>query len=397
VTVDPLPSIYSYGGHARICDNSTVYWQIDQPTPGATIVWTVTGGVIVSGQNETRIYYHADPEAASVHIDMQLTTTAGCSKSWSWDIPVDRPTPTISAGGATTFCAGGSVTLTASAAPAGWTYVWSNFATTQSINVTAGGTYSVHYYRPGCDAPQSTPVTVTVNPLPAATITPSGPTTFCAGGSVTLTASAGTSYLWSTGAITPSINVTSSGDYSVTVTNAAGCSAASAPMNVTVNANPSTPVITAGGPTTFCAGGSVTLTAPAGFTYLWSTGATTQSINATASDNYTVTVTNASGCSAVSAPKNVTVNPATTISQHPQNITIPKGTGTTLTVTASGSGTLTYQWYKGTSPSTTTPVAGATSSSYSTGNLTKGTYKYWVRVTGTCGVVNSNTATVTAN
>jgi YD repeat-containing protein len=41
---------------------------------------------------------------------------------------------------------------------------------------------------------------------------------------------------------------------------------------VAAAADPATPVITAGGPTTFCAGGSVTLTAPAGFTYTWSTG-----------------------------------------------------------------------------------------------------------------------------
>ena len=40
---------------------------------------------------------------------------------------------------------------------------------------------------------------VTVNPLPTAAITPSGPTTLCQGGSVTLTASGGASYLWSPG------------------------------------------------------------------------------------------------------------------------------------------------------------------------------------------------------
>jgi len=57
-----------------------------------------------------------------------------------------------------------------------------------------------------------------------------------------------------------------------------------------------TPTITAGGPTTFCEGGSVTLTSSAGSTYLWSTGATTSSINVTTSGNYTVQVTNANGC-----------------------------------------------------------------------------------------------------
>ena len=57
---------------------------------------------------------------------------------------------------------------------------------------------------------------------------------------------------------------------------------------VTVNALPATPTITAGGPTTFCAGGSVTLTSSAGTSYLWSNGATTPSINVTTAGSYTV-------------------------------------------------------------------------------------------------------------
>ncbi|HOS48099.1 MAG TPA: hypothetical protein PLG57_05655 [Bacteroidia bacterium] len=65
----------------------------------------------------------------------------------------------------------------------------------------------------------------------------------------------------------------------------------------------SPPTITASGPTTFCTGGSVTLTASAGSTYLWSNGATTQSIVATNSGSYTVTVDGV-----VSAPTVVTVN-----------------------------------------------------------------------------------------
>src|SRR5664280_1208616 len=129
------------------------------------------------------------------------------------------------------------------------------------------------------------------------TITAGGPTTFCDGGSVTLTSSAGTTYLWSNGATTQSINITASGTYTVKVTNASGClSAASAATVVTVNALPVTPTITAGGPTTFCAGGSVTLTSSPEANYLWSNGATTQSINAITAGSYTVKVTNVSGC-----------------------------------------------------------------------------------------------------
>ena len=106
--------------------------------------------------------------------------------------------------------------------------------------------------------------------------------------------------------------------------------------SVTVNALPATPTITAGGPTAFCSGGSVTLTSSAGTTYLWSTGATTPSISVTTSGSYTVQVTNASGCySAVSAATVVTVNSVPTTT----GITVCTGGSGSLTATAScGSG-----------------------------------------------------------
>jgi hypothetical protein len=165
----------------------------------------------------------------------------------------------------------------------------------------------------------------------------------------------------------------------------------------TVSATPPTPVVTTSGPTTFCAGGSVTLEAPAGFTYLWSTGATSQSIVASAAGNYSVTVTNAGGCSSSSAPTSVTVNAATAIAQQPQNQTIARNTKATLSVVASGTGALTYQWYSGTAPSTSSPISGATASSYITPKLGRGTFNYWVRVTSSCGFVNSATARITVN
>ena len=107
--------------------------------------------------------------------------------------------------------------------------------------------------------------TLTVNALPAVpTISAGGPVSFCEGGSVTLTSSAGSSYLWSNGATTQSINVTTGGNYSVQVTNAAGCqSAASGVTAVTVNALPAAPL-----QTTDCSLGSgnasVTVTSPTG-------------------------------------------------------------------------------------------------------------------------------------
>jgi len=202
-------------------------------------------------------------------------------------------------------------------------------------------------------------VTVTVNALPATpTITASGPTTFCAGGNVTLTSSAGTSYLWSNGATTQSINVSSAGSYKVQVTNASGClSAASATTAVTVNAIPVTPTISPGGPTTFCAGGSVTLTSNAEASYLWSNGASIQSINITASGSYTVKVTNASGCqSAASIATVVTVNalPVTPTITADGPTTFCTGGNVTLTSSSESS----YLWSNG----STTPSINITAS-----------------------------------
>jgi len=81
------------------------------------------------------------------------------------------------------------------------------------------------------------------------------------------------------------------------------------------------------------------------------------------------------------------------ITNQPASTEIAPGQTTTLQVTATGSG-LTYQWYVGPSGTTSSPVAGETSASFTTPALGS-TTKYWVRVSGTSGYVNSATATVT--
>ena len=203
------------------------------------------------------------------------------------------PSPTITPDGPTTFCNGGSVTLTAANAT---NYLWSTGATSQSITVTTTGSYSVTVTNAnGCSA-SSTPTVVTLIPLPTPTIEPGGPISFCNGGSATLSAATAASYLWNTGATSQSITVTTAGSYSVTVTNADGCSASSTPTVVTVYPLPS-PKITPSGPTTFCKGGLVALTAAPAASYLWNTGATSQSITVTTAGAYSVTVTNSDGCS----------------------------------------------------------------------------------------------------
>jgi gliding motility-associated-like protein len=159
----------------------------------------------------------------------------------------------------------------------------------------------------GCQSAASVATIITVNALPVIpTITAGGPTTFCAGDSVTLTSSAGISYLWSNAATTQSINITTSGSYTVKVTNASGCqSVASVATVITVNA---LPMATAGNKGPVCAGSALNLAgAPAGMTaYSWTgpNGFTSLLQNPSVSTNatlvmtgvYTLIITNISGC-----------------------------------------------------------------------------------------------------
>lgn len=308
-----------------------------------------------------------------------VTYSGGCTSSATQSVTVNTaPSTTITPSGTTTFCQGGSVTLTASA---GQSYLWSTGATTQSVNATTSGNYNVTVtYAGGCTS-SSTPTTVTVNTAPATTITPSGPTTFCSGGSVNLSASAGTSYSWSGGSTSQTINVTSSGNYTVTVTYANGCTS-SATQNVNVNTAPTT-TITPSGSTNICPGSSVTLTASAGNSYIWSSGQTSQAITATSANNYIVTVTYANGCTS-SANTSVTVQSVPTTSITPSGpTTFCPGGSVSLSATSGAS----YLWSNG---NTTQSI-----NANSTGTYTV-TVTYAGGCTGTANqTVNVNSAPTT--
>ncbi len=238
-------------------------------------------------------------------------TTNGQSCTDTVKVSIGSPAaPTIAAAGPTTFCQGGSVTLTA---PAGFGYLWSNGATTRNITVNSPGNYTVRTIANACTSAVSTPTVVSVTAPPATpTIAAGGPTTFCQGGSVTLTAtSTGLGYIWNTGATTRSITVSTPGSYSVRTIANACTSAVSTPTVVSVTAPPSTPTIAASGPTTFCQGDSVILTASStGFGFIWSTGATSSRITVSTAGSYTVRTISNVCTSAVSAVTVVGVTPA---------------------------------------------------------------------------------------
>jgi len=133
------------------------------------------------------------------------------------------------------------------------------------------------------------------------TITPSGATSFCSGGSVTLMSSSANSYLWSNGATTQSITVSTTGSYSVTVYNAALCDRTSAPQSVTVYPGMTLSTTVTNLSCYKSNDGSMYIQISGGtqpFTYLWSDGRTNKNRPAVKAGNYTFTVTDANGCTA---------------------------------------------------------------------------------------------------
>ena len=280
---------------------------------------------------------------ASGDYSVTVTDNNGCvGTSSATTVTVNpNPVPTINASGPTEFCQGGSVSLTSSSASS---YSWSpNGEITQSITVSESGSYSVSVVdQNGCSGQSTTVVDVVVFEPDTVTITVSGATDFCEGGSVTLTSSLADAYLWSpTSENTQTITVTSSGSYSVTATDANGCTSVSASVDVTVFDDPN-PVIAISGPTTFCEGDSVVLTAPASVAYLWfPDGETTQSITVSQSGSYSVQIGDVNLCVWSSDTVDVNVlEPAIVDVTANGPLTFCDGGSVTLTATGGG----TYLW-----------------------------------------------------
>jgi hypothetical protein len=141
------------------------------------------------------------------------------------------------------------------------------------------------------------------------TITASGSTNIGAGGSVTLTSSSATSYLWVDGTTTQALVATSAGNYRVTATGTNGCKATSASKVVTSSSctPPAVPTITSSSTTNILVnGGTITLTCNTTTGgWLWSNGATTRAITVGTGGTFTVRNYSAGSCYSTSLPVTV--------------------------------------------------------------------------------------------
>lgn len=254
--------------------------------------------------------------------------------------------------GTTSYCIGAPVSLVAS--PTGYSnYVFYNGGII--LGTSSNGTLTISSLPQGthnitCTATNSqgqtigsNTIIITITSSLQVSISASGSTTICQGQSVTLTASPSGSYLWSNGATAAFIQVNNAGSYSVTVTNAQGCSGQSQSVSVTTLQAPDASVSSSSGGAV-CAGDSVQLSAGNAATYLWSNGQTSQNIYVTTPGNYTVMVSSGAGCSAISLP--VTVNfLAPTFSTVSPGGNVLLASGSSLTLTANNG--LAWEWSTG--------------------------------------------------
>lgn len=314
-------------------------------TPSAASICAGTSTTLTASASAGSVTWNTGQSGNSITVSPTTTTTytasasqGSCTASTTQTITVTAlPNITVSAND-NTLCTGQTAILTANG---GTSYTWSTGASGASISVspTSTQTYSVTGTNNGCQ--NTANISVSVSALPTIAIT--NPTsTICAGQSVTLTATGGTSYSWSSGQSTAAITVSpaTTTTYTVTGTNAAGCSNTA---NRTINVTP-LPVITVNATdNTICPGTAISISATGGVTYSWNTGQTGSSINVSPTTNTTYTATSTvSGCVG-SASTTVTMLsvPAITVSANDNSICI----GESAILTANG-GT-SYMWASG--------------------------------------------------
>lgn len=298
-----------------------------------------------------------------------ITDSKGCTISQAINI-IQPAVLAATVSGTNISCnINGKASVTASGGTAPYAYKWSDGQVSPGISYIGAGGYTVTVTDGnGCMA--TTNVTITSTSSVSALFTPSGGATVCAGTLVNFKNAgtppgAGITYSWivlpaiASGTTTDfSYMFLTAGTYTVqhSVITASCSNNVNSPVTV-INCN--APAVTATG-NTVCQGGCTTVTSSGTggitpYTYLWSSGATTQNINScpVTTTTYTVTINDSGGTTATSTAV-VTVNPGVTVSTTATNINCNGGTGSLTASVGSGTSPYLYNWSNGQTSQTAT-------------------------------------------
>jgi gliding motility-associated-like protein len=305
-----------------------------------------------------------------------VTDANGCTSVQS-ALSITQPSAALSVAPAASEvnCYGnatGAINLTVNGGTSPYSYNWSNGASSQNLSGLAAGNYTVTVTdAKGCTSTQSSIAVTQPSAALAAGATANNVNCFGnATGSIALTVNGGTApytYLWNNGAVSQNLSNIASGTYSVTVTDAKGCTATQNAISIT---QPSAALASAASATNVnCFGdhtGAVNLTVNGGttpYSYIWSNGATTQNIIAIGAGNYTVTVTDANGCTSIQNAVSVT-QPSAALSSVLDSKTevacYGQSTGQINITVAGGTSPYSYIWSNGATTQNLSNVAAGT-------------------------------------
>lgn len=346
VTLTSAPTGEISPASANICQGSSVELTA---TGGTSYTWFRNGNQINNQNGATITVSQVGTYSVTIHqgdCSAQATNTATVTRAAA---PSGEISPAIAS-----ICPGGAQVLTATG---GTSYTWFlngteiDGETSGTLTVSQPGIYSATIHQGDCSGPASNTSIVSIAPLPVGTISPATGS-ICDGGSLTLTATGGTSYTWYkngdeiAGQTSSTLNVTDEGTYFVVIRQGT-CSGPA--LNTAVITKTSAP---SGGisPTTgsICQGGSLTLTATGGTSYVWFkngnviNGQTGSTINVTQEGTYTATIKQGTCTAPASNSSVVTIATAPTGTITPATASFCEGGAVTLTATGGSS----YLWFR---------------------------------------------------
>ncbi|MFN5400790.1 MAG: hypothetical protein ACK5AS_01575, partial [Bacteroidota bacterium] len=334
-----------------------------------------------------------------------VTDNNQCSATSSVTITESTPVDITVTSNQPAGCLGessGAVDIIVSGGQAPYTFQWSNGATTEDINLLPAGTYNVTVTdNVGCTGTQIAVIDQPSIPVPLITaVSVNGINVSCFGaatGQASVSVTGGTppySFIWSNGSTESSVSGLSAGLVSVIVSDQNGCSNLDT-LEITQPPLPFTlefdSISNYNGTGVSCSGindGFIVTSTTGGqspFTYLWSGAQTTSAISGLAPGSYSVTATDALGCT--------TSNTAIITPAEPLNLSLlPADTvGFNINCFGEASGVVSVVFSGGTSPYTFNWNNGATTPFIS--NLTAGTYSLTLTDINGCSATESITLT----
>ncbi len=367
----PVGFVINAGSYRLLGGAGTTTGGLYRNSTGASYPYAVGALANITGNSFDPVYYY-------YYYDWRVSA-AGCeSERIAVNVSVD--TVTVDLGIDTTICAEDSVTLDAGAGYA--SYLWPDNSTNQTFE-TGAGTIMVTVTNDN-NCPATDEVVISNHAAPVVNL--GNDTAFCDGNTITLDAGSFDTYEWQDASTNQTLDVSMTGQYIVTVTDANTCEGSDT-VEVTVNA---LPVVDLGGDLSYCADDTdfnSTLDAGAGFTaYVWNTADSSQIINVDSAGTFDVTVTDANGCQ---GSDEVTVSELALPSfDAGSDTSICEGETINLATT---SGNLTLSW----TDSTGTSVSSVTEPGVyvATGTDTNGCSSTDTIVVGNCVGINGVTET----